>query len=109
MTDQLPPVNVRMTDQLRGELQKLAYTNRRTLSDYIRLLLSDVLDTPRDLQEHMRAASYPAARVSMNTRWSSRGIRNKQREWQSKRHGYNVLPIRKPMMLLRMFGRLHER
>jgi predicted transcriptional regulator len=41
-------VNIRMTDDLRGELQRLADANRRTLSDYIRLLLEEHVDQKRE-------------------------------------------------------------
>jgi predicted DNA-binding protein len=34
-------VNVRMTDQLREELQRLADANKRTLSDYVRIVLEE--------------------------------------------------------------------
>jgi predicted transcriptional regulator len=34
-------VNIRMTDELRGELQRLAEANKRTLSDYIRIVLEE--------------------------------------------------------------------
>ena len=35
-------VNIRITDELRGELQRLADSNKRTLSDYVRLILEAV-------------------------------------------------------------------
>jgi predicted DNA-binding protein len=41
-------VNVRMTDELRAELQKLADVNRRTLSDYIRLVLEEHAEDERE-------------------------------------------------------------
>jgi predicted DNA-binding protein len=44
-------VNVRMTDQLRSELQKLADANKRTLSDYIRLLLEEHIEAQREREE----------------------------------------------------------
>jgi predicted transcriptional regulator len=44
-------VNVRMTDQLRGELQRLADANKRTLSDYIRLLLEEHVEVRREREE----------------------------------------------------------
>jgi mRNA-degrading endonuclease RelE of RelBE toxin-antitoxin system len=34
-------VNLRMTEELRAKLQRLADENRRQLSDYIRLVLED--------------------------------------------------------------------
>jgi predicted DNA-binding protein len=37
-------VNVRMTDQLREALQRLADANKRTLSDYVRLVLEEHAD-----------------------------------------------------------------
>jgi mRNA-degrading endonuclease RelE of RelBE toxin-antitoxin system len=36
-------VNVRLTSEVRDELQKLADAHKRTLSDYIRLLLEEHL------------------------------------------------------------------
>jgi predicted transcriptional regulator len=43
-------VNVRMTDDLRGELQRLADAHKRTLSDYIRL----TLEAHVEAQQHDR-------------------------------------------------------
>jgi hypothetical protein len=40
-----------MTDQLRGDLQKLADASKRTLSDYIRLLLEEHVDARREREE----------------------------------------------------------
>jgi predicted transcriptional regulator len=37
-----------MTDDLRGELQRLANAHKRTLSDYIRLLLEEHVETQRE-------------------------------------------------------------
>lgn len=44
-------VNVRMTEELRDQLQKLADANRRTLSDYIRLLLEEHVEAHREQAE----------------------------------------------------------
>ena len=44
-------VNIRMTDELRGELQRLAEANKRTLSDYIRLLLEEHAEAQRERAE----------------------------------------------------------
>jgi predicted transcriptional regulator len=40
-------VNIRMTDELRGKLQRLAEANKRTLSDYIRILLEEHIEVQR--------------------------------------------------------------
>ena len=54
-------VNIRMTDDLRGELQRLADTNKRTLSDYVRLILEEHAEVKREREEdagkRKRAAS----------------------------------------------------
>jgi predicted transcriptional regulator len=47
-------VNVRMTDELRGELQRLADANKRTLSDYIRLALEVHVETQREREDTAR-------------------------------------------------------
>jgi len=44
-------VNIRMTDELRGELQRLADANKRTLSDYVRLLLEEHVEVRRGREE----------------------------------------------------------
>jgi predicted DNA-binding protein len=41
-------VNIRMTDELRGELQRLAEANKRTLSDYIRIVLEEHAEGQRE-------------------------------------------------------------
>jgi predicted transcriptional regulator len=41
-------VNIRMTDELRGELQRLADAHKRTLSDYIRILLEEHIEVQRE-------------------------------------------------------------
>jgi predicted DNA-binding protein len=41
-------VNVRLTEELREELQRLAEASKRTLSDYIRLLLEEHVETQKD-------------------------------------------------------------
>jgi predicted DNA-binding protein len=43
-------VNVRMTDELRHELQRLAIANKRTLSDYVRIVLEEHAETQRERQ-----------------------------------------------------------
>ncbi|HWE22166.1 MAG TPA: hypothetical protein VG758_34160 [Hyphomicrobiaceae bacterium] len=37
-----------MTDELRGELQRLAEANKRTLSDYIRIVLEEHAEGQRE-------------------------------------------------------------
>jgi predicted DNA-binding protein len=44
-------VNIRMTDELRGELQRLADANKRTLSDYVRLILEEHAEVKREREE----------------------------------------------------------
>jgi predicted DNA-binding protein len=44
-------VNVRLTSEMRDELQKLADANKRTLSDYIRLLLEEHVEAQREREE----------------------------------------------------------
>ena len=44
-------VNIRMTDELRGELQRLADANKRTLSDYVRLLLEEHVEAEKEQAE----------------------------------------------------------
>jgi predicted transcriptional regulator len=44
-------VNIRMTDELRGELQRLADANKRTLSDYVRLVLEAHAEVKREREE----------------------------------------------------------
>jgi predicted transcriptional regulator len=41
-------VNVRLTSELREELQRLAEANKRTLSDYIRLLLEEHVEAQKE-------------------------------------------------------------
>jgi predicted transcriptional regulator len=53
-------VNVRMTEDLRASLQRLADANKRTLSDYIRLLLEEHVGTQErteDATKRKRPAS----------------------------------------------------
>jgi len=54
-------VNIRITDELRGELQRLADANKRTLSDYVRLILEEHAEVKREREEdagkRKRAAS----------------------------------------------------
>ena len=54
-------VNIRMTDELRGELQRLADTNKRTLSDYVRLVLEEHAEEKREREED--AGEREASRV----------------------------------------------
>ena len=44
-------VNIRMTAELRGELQRLADANKRTLSDYVRLVLEEHAEVKREREE----------------------------------------------------------
>ena len=44
-------VNIRMTDELRGDLQRLADANKRTLSDYVRLLLEEHVEIQKEQEE----------------------------------------------------------
>lgn len=53
-------VNIRMTDELRGELQRLADTNKRTLSDYVRLLLEEHVEARREREEDAAKRKRPA-------------------------------------------------
>jgi hypothetical protein len=39
-----------MTDQLRHELQRLADANKRTLSDYVRIVLEEHAEAQRERQ-----------------------------------------------------------
>jgi predicted DNA-binding protein len=54
-------VNVRMTEEMRASLQQLADANKRTLSDYIRLLLEEHIEQqqrgPEDATRRKRPAS----------------------------------------------------
>jgi len=54
-------VNIRMTDELRGELQRLADANKRTLSDYVRLVLEEHAEVKREREEDAAKRKRPAA------------------------------------------------
>ena len=54
-------VNIRMTDELRGELQRLADTNKRTLSDYVRLVLEEHAEVKREREEDAAKRKRPAS------------------------------------------------
>ena len=54
-------VNIRMTDELRGELQRLADANKRTLSDYVRLVLEEHADARREREEDAAKRKRPAS------------------------------------------------
>ena len=54
-------VNIRMTDELRGELQRLADANKRTLSDYVRLILEEHAEVKREREEDAAKRKRPAA------------------------------------------------
>ena len=54
-------VNIRMTDELRGELQRLADSNKRTLSDYVRLVLEEHAEVKREREEDAAKRKRPAA------------------------------------------------
>jgi predicted DNA-binding protein len=54
-------VNLRMTDELRAELQRLADSNKRTLSDYIRLLLEEHVEVQRERAEDQTKKKRPAS------------------------------------------------
>jgi predicted transcriptional regulator len=54
-------VNIRMTDELRGELQRLADANKRTLSDYVRLVLEAHAEVKREREEDAAKRKRPAA------------------------------------------------
>jgi predicted DNA-binding protein len=54
-------VNIRMTDELRGELQRLAEANKRTLSDYVRLLLEEHVEVRREREEDPAKRKRPAS------------------------------------------------
>jgi predicted DNA-binding protein len=54
-------VNIRMTDELRGELQRLADANKRTLSDYVRLLLEEHVESQQDHEEATARKKKPVA------------------------------------------------
>jgi len=54
-------VNIRMTDELGGELQRLADTNKRTLSDYVRLVLEEHAEVKRGREEDAAKRKRPAA------------------------------------------------
>jgi predicted transcriptional regulator len=55
-------VNVRLTSELRDELQRLAEANRRTLSDYIRLLLEEHVEAQKAEAETDRGSHTAPAR-----------------------------------------------
>jgi hypothetical protein len=44
-------VNVRMTEEMRTSLQRLADANKRTLSDYIRILLDEHIEQQQDRED----------------------------------------------------------
>jgi predicted transcriptional regulator len=54
-------VNIRITDELRGELQRLADSNKRTLSDYVRLILEEHAEVKREREEDAAKRKRPAA------------------------------------------------
>ena len=54
-------VNIRMTDELRGELQRLADANKRTLSDYVRLVLEEHAEVKREREEDAAKRKRPAS------------------------------------------------
>jgi predicted DNA-binding protein len=54
-------VNIRMTDELRGELQRLADANKRTLSDYVRLVLEAHAEVKREREEDVAKRKRPAS------------------------------------------------
>jgi predicted transcriptional regulator len=54
-------VNIRMTDELRGELQRLADVNKRTLSDYVRLVLEQHAEVKRERDEEAGKRKRPAS------------------------------------------------
>jgi predicted transcriptional regulator len=54
-------VNIRMTDELRGELQRLADVNKRTLSDYVRLVLEEHAEVKREREEDAAKRKRPAS------------------------------------------------
>ena len=41
-------VNIRMTEDLRDELQRLATAHKRTLSDYVRILLEEHVERQKE-------------------------------------------------------------
>jgi predicted DNA-binding protein len=53
--------NIRMTDELRGELQRLAEANKRTLSDYIRIVLEEHAEAERERTEDAAKRKRPAS------------------------------------------------
>jgi len=54
-------VNIRMTDELRGELQRLADANKRKLSDYVRIVLEEHAEVKREREEDAAKRKRPAA------------------------------------------------
>jgi predicted transcriptional regulator len=50
-----------MTDELRGELQRLADANKRTLSDYVRIVLEEHAEVKREREEDAAKRKRPAA------------------------------------------------
>jgi predicted DNA-binding protein len=54
-------VNIRMTDELRQELQRLADVNKRTLSDYVRLVLEEHAEVKREREEDVAKRKRPAS------------------------------------------------
>jgi predicted DNA-binding protein len=54
-------VNVRLTSEMREELQKLADAHKRTLSDYIRLLLEEHLEQQKTQAEAAAKRKRPPA------------------------------------------------
>jgi predicted transcriptional regulator len=47
-------VNVRLRSEVRDELQRLADANKRTLSDYIRLLLEEHVEAQKEREAPAR-------------------------------------------------------
>jgi predicted transcriptional regulator len=54
-------VNIRMTDELRGELQRLAEASKRTLSDYIRIVLEEHAEVQRERVDDAAKRRRPAS------------------------------------------------
>jgi predicted transcriptional regulator len=54
-------VNIRMTDELRGELQRLADAHKPTLSDYIRLVLEEHAEAQRERADDAAKRKRPAS------------------------------------------------
>jgi predicted DNA-binding protein len=54
-------VNVRMTEEMRASLQRLADAHKRTLSDYIRILLEEHIEVQQLEREDAARKKRPAA------------------------------------------------